>query len=427
LVVSVVVVGLEHQRTPLDVLERATVSDAELSKTLAALRDRSNLLEVVVLSTCLRTELYAVVERFHEGVTDLQEHLAASVETTVEQLAEQLTVQFDDAVVVHLFEVAAGLRSAIPGEHEVLGQVRLASERAEAERAAGPVLTNLFDRAVQAGRRVRSETSIGHGKTSLAHLSVDLVADRLAGRFGSAKVLVVGAGQMSRGVVAALRSKGVSGSDVTVLNRTLERAEAVAEQVGGVAAGLDSLAGALAEADSVIVTTSAPTPILDLETVSAALSARVGRRLAPLVVVDMSVPRNVDPSVGGLGGVELLDIGALRALADRALAGRRGELEQAESIVRDEVERYRADARSRGAAPQVAQLRNRMEELRLQELERMKSRAKDLTEDQWQQVDEVTRSVLAKLLHRPTVALKETSGTPRGERLVEAIRALFDL
>ena len=127
---SVVVVGLEHHRAPLDVLERATVSDAELPKTLAALRDRSNLLEVVVLSTCLRTELYAVVERFHEGVTDLQEHLAASVETTVEQLAEQLTVQFDDAVAVHLFEVAAGLRSAIPGEHEVLGQVRLAGERA---------------------------------------------------------------------------------------------------------------------------------------------------------------------------------------------------------------------------------------------------------------------------------------------------------
>lgn len=424
---SVVVVGLEHHRTPLDVLERATVSDAELSKTLAALRDRSNLLEVVVLSTCLRTELYAVVERFHEGVADLQEHLAASVEATVEQISEQLTVQFDDAVVVHLFEVAAGLRSAIPGEHEVLGQVRMAGERAESERAAGPVLANLFDRAVQAGRRVRSETSIGQGTTSLAHLSVDLVAERLAGRFGSAKVVVVGAGQMSKSVVAALRSSGVTGPDVTVLNRTLDRAVKVAEPVGGVAMGLDSLAGALAEADSVIVTTSAPSPILDLETVSAALSARVGRRLAPLVIVDMSVPRNVDPSVGGLGGVELLDIGALRALADRALAGRRGELEQAESIVRDEVERYRADARSRGAAPQVAQLRNKMEELRLQELERMRSRAKDLTEQQWQQVDEVTRSVLAKLLHRPTVALKETSGTPRGERLVEAIRALFDL
>jgi glutamyl-tRNA reductase len=425
--VSVVVVGLEHHRAPLDVLERATVSDAELSKTLAALRDRSNLLEVVVLSTCLRTELYAVVERFHEGVADLQEHLAASVETTVEQLSEQLTVHFDDAVVVHLFEVAAGLRSAIPGEHEVLGQVRLAGERAAAERAAGPVLSNLFDRAVQAGRRVRSETSIAQGTTSLAHLSVDLAAERLAGRFGSAKVVVIGAGQMSRSVVAALQSRGVTGSDVTILNRTPHRAAAVAEPVGGLAFGLDSLTGALAEADTVIVTTSAPSPILDLETVSAALSARVGRCLPPLVVVDMSVPRNVDPSVGGLGGIELLDIGALRALADRALAGRRGELEHAESIVRDEVERYRADARSRGAAPQVAQLRGKMEEIRRQELERMRGRAKGMTEEQWQQVDEVTRSVLAKLLHRPTVALKETSGTPRGERLVEAIRALFDL
>jgi glutamyl-tRNA reductase len=426
-VVSVVVVGLEHQRAPLDVLERANVSDPELSKTLSSLRDRSNLLEVVVLSTCLRTEFYAVVERFHEGVTDLQEHLAESVGTTVEQLAEQLTVQFDDAVALHLFEVAAGLRSAIPGEHEVLGQVRIAGERAQAERASGPVLNHLFDRAVQAGRRVRAETSIGQGTTSLAQLSVDLAAERLAGRFGSAKVLVVGAGQMSRSVVAALRSRGVAGPDVTIVNRTIERAAEVAATVGGVPMGLDSLAGALADADSVIVTTSSPTPILDLDTVSEAMSARVGRRLAPLVVVDMSVPRNVDPSVGGLGGVELLDIGALRALADRALAGRRGELEHAESIVRDEVERYRADARSRGAAPQVAQLRGRMEDLRRQELDRIRGRAKDLTDEQWEQVGEVTRAVLAKLLHKPTVALKETSGTPRGERLVEAIHALFDL
>ncbi len=136
-VVSVVVVGLEHQRAPLDVLERVTILEHDLPKALAALRDRSNLLEVVILSTCLRTEFYAVVERFHEGVADLQEHLAASAGTTVEQLAEQLTVHFDDAVVLHLFEVAAGLRSAVPGEHEVLGQVRQAAQRAEADRGRG--------------------------------------------------------------------------------------------------------------------------------------------------------------------------------------------------------------------------------------------------------------------------------------------------
>lgn len=408
-------------------LERVTILEHDLPKALAALRDRSNLLEVVILSTCLRTEFYAVVERFHEGVADLQEHLAASAGTTVEQLAEQLTVHFDDAVVLHLFEVAAGLRSAVPGEHEVLGQVRQAAQRAEADHAAGPVLGGLFERAVQTGRRVRSETSIGRGTTSLAHLSVDLAAERLAGRFESAKVVVVGAGQMSKGVVAALRSRGVGGADVSVINRTPERATEVAQTVAAQALGLESLTGALAEADSAIVTTSAPAPVVDLETVSTALPARVGRRLAPLVIVNLSVPRNVDPAVGGLGGVELLDIGALRGLADRALAGRRGELEHAESIVRDEVQRYKADARARGAAPLVAQLRGSLEELRRGELDRMRGKAKDLTDEQWRQVDEATRAVLAKVLHQPTVALKEASGTPRGERLVEAIRALFDL
>jgi glutamyl-tRNA reductase len=425
--VSVVVVGIEHHRAPLDVLERAVVDESELPKVLASLRAKPNLAEVVVLSTCLRTELYAVVERFHEGVADLQEHLAGSVGMTVEQLSEQLTVHFDDAVSVHLFEVAAGLRSAVPGEHEVLGQVRNAYDRAAAERASGPVLMGLFESAVRAGRKVRSETSIARGTTSLAHLSVDLVADRLAGRFGSGRIVVVGAGQMSRGVVAALGSKGADGSQLLVLNRTPQKAIEVAETIGGTGSSLDSLAGALAEADAVIVTTSATSPVLDRDTVSEALSARVGRRLAPLVVVDVSVPRNVDPTVGVLGGVELHDMSALRGLADRALAGRRDEVDRAEEIVRDEVERYRSESRARGAAPQVALLRGRLEELRRTELDRLRTKQKDLTDGEWDRIDEATRSVLAKLLHGPTVALKEAAGTPRGERLVEAMRALFDL
>jgi glutamyl-tRNA reductase len=425
--VSVVVVGLEHHRTSLDILERAVVPETEMSKTLASLRDRSNLLEVVVLSTCLRTELYAVVERFHEGVADLQEHLAASVDMTVEQLTEQLTVHFDDAVAEHLFEVASGLCSAVPGEHEILGQVRTAARLATAERAAGPVLTGLFDSAVKAGRRVRTETAIGRGSTSLSHLSVELVADSLGSRFNSARVVVVGAGTMASGVTDFLRSRGLNGEDITVVNRTEQKADALATSFGGRSAGLGSLAGAMADADAVIVATSAPTPVVASESVLAALSARVGRRLMPLVIVDLSMPRNVDPSVVGLGGVQLHDLVALRALADRSLAGRKAELDLAKAIVSDEVERYRSDSRARGAAPQVALLRSRLDDLRRQELDRIRNKSNDLTDDQWQQVEDATRAVLAKLLHSPTVALKETSGTPRGERLVEAIRALFDL
>lgn len=424
---SVVVVGLEHGRTPLDVLERATVSDQDLPKALATLRDRSNLLEVVVLSTCLRTEVYAVVERFHEGVADLQGYLAESVGTTVEQLAEKLNVQFDDAVTLHLFEIAAGLRSPVPGEHEVLGQVRSAAERAEEEKASGPVLSSLFERAVKAGRRVRVETSIGKGTTSLSHLSVELVAERLAQRFVSARIAVVGAGAMGRGVTKTLKAKGVTGERVQVLNRTVEKANELAATVDALGAGLDALPGVLAEVDAVIVTTSAQRPLLDREGVLSAMSARVSRRLAPLLIVDLSVPRNVDPAVAALGGVELADVVALGSLAERALATRRGELETAESIVREEVDRYREETRARGAAPQVAMLRNSLEEMRMAEIDKMRKRRNDLTDDQWQKVDEATRAVMAKLLHRPSVALKDAAGTPRGERLLEAIRALFDL
>lgn len=255
---SVVVVGLEHQRTPLDVLERATVSDAELSKTLAALRDRSNLLEVVVLSTCLRTELYAVVERFHEGVADLQEFLAAAAGTSVETVAEYQTLLFDDAVTVHLFEVASGLHSAVLGETEVLGQVRRAWERADADKASGPVLSSLFRRAVQVGRRVRAQTSIATGTTSLSHVAVDVAAGAFGGSLAGKRVLVVGAGDMGEGVVSA--AAGAGPATIVVANRTTGRAQALAQSVGGTAIGLDEIAAAVADADVVLVSTAASLP-----------------------------------------------------------------------------------------------------------------------------------------------------------------------
>ncbi len=225
-VVSVVVVGLEHQRTPLDVLERRPFSST-------IFRRRS--LHCVTVPTFSRSSSFRPASepsstRWSSDSTRVWRTFRSISPrrsgTTVEQLSEQLTVHFDDAVVVHLFEVAAGLRSAVPGEHEVLGQVRLAAKRAEADRAAGPVLAGLFDSAVQAGRRVRSETSIGRGTTSLV-APVGRPCGRASrpARFGSAKVVVVGAGQMSKGVVAALRSRGIDGSDVSVVNRTHERAD----------------------------------------------------------------------------------------------------------------------------------------------------------------------------------------------------------
>jgi glutamyl-tRNA reductase len=425
---SVVVVGLEHHSAPLELLEKVAVPEDALGKTLGALRDRAMLSEVVVLSTCLRTELYAVVERFHEGVADLQEFLATSGGTTVDVIEEHQTVLFDDAVTVHLFEIAAGLRSSVLGETEVLGQVRRAAEHAEAERAAGPVLSGLFQRAVQAGRKVRSQTAIARGATSLSHVAVELATARLGGSLAGKKMLVVGAGTMGEGIVDALaQSEGAA--EIVVANRTVEKAEVLAGRVGGEGVGMSGLSGALEKADAVLLSTGSALPVLDVELMTPVARGRRsgdGSRES-LVVVDVSVPRNVDPAVALIEGVELLDMDDLSELAEKALDGRRGEVAGAQAIVQQEVERYRADERARGAAPIVSALRERIGQLRESELERHRSRLGELDESQWKEVESVVSDILAKVLHQPTVALKETAGTARGERLVEALRSLFDL
>jgi glutamyl-tRNA reductase len=423
---SIVVIGLEQHGTPLDVLERATIPEDSLAKTLAALRDRPNLSEVVVLSTCLRTEIYAVVERFHEGVGDLQEFIASNAGVSLDSLAEYLTFLYDDGVSLHLFEVAAGLRSAVLGETEVLGQVRRAIERAEAERAAGPVLSGLFRRAVQVGRKARTSTAIARGATSLSHVAVDVAAARLGGSLAGKRVLVIGAGDMGEGVVDGL-AKRHEDSEVVVANRTAGRARTLAERVNGEGIGLAGMPDALAMADAVIVSTGATLHLLGAELLEEVAAARSEAQRDALVVIDLGVPRNVDPGVKGLAGIELLDMDDLGAHAELALEGRQAEAAAAEAIVRTELERYRAEDRARGAAPVVAALRGRVDELRASELERYRSRLGSLDDEQWGAVEGVVHDVLAKLLHQPTMALKDTAGSARGERLVEAVRLLFDL
>ena len=397
-----------------------------LAKTLAELRDRSTVSEVVVVSTCLRTELYAVVDRFHEGVEALQEFLAAKAGAPVTALSEHLTVRFDDAVTTHLFEVAAGTRSAVLGETEVLGQVRRALEAAEAERAAGPVLSGLFRRAVAVGRRVRTATAISRGSTSLSHVAVELATAHVGGSLAGRRVLVVGAGDMGEGVVSALFGRVDPGA-LVVANRTVGRAQAMADRVGGRAVALSAIADTLGEVDLVLVSTRSATPVLDAEALAGPAARRAAEGRPPLVVIDLSVPRNVEPAARAVPGVALFDMDHLAAHAELTVHARRAELDAATAIVAEEVERYRADDRARGAAPVVSALRSKVDDLARSELDRHRARAQGLDAAQWAEVESVVRDALAKLLHHPTVALKEAAGTARGERLVEALRALFDL
>jgi glutamyl-tRNA reductase len=427
--VSVVVVGIEQNEAPLHLIEQVAISDGALPKALATLRDHSNLSEVVIVSTCLRTEIYAVVDRFHDGVSELQGFISTVGDATVDALADHLTIRFDDDVADHLFTVASGLDSAVLGESEVLGQVRRAWEKAQKERASGPVLGALFRHAVETGKRVRSETSIARGITSLSHGAVALAAGCRVGGLAEARVLVVGAGEMGTGVAVAL--DGHRPREVVVANRSAGRARALVDSLPDTLADcartatMSELERELGSADVVFTSAGTPHPIVDRSMIEAAMARRPPG--TNLLVIDLGMPRNVEPAATVVEGVTLLDMDALRAAVEGALTGRQGEVAEAREIVREEVERYRAASRARGAAPVVSALRARTEEARATEFDRQRAKRSDLTDEQWEQIDSVTRAMMAKLLHQPTVALKDAAGTPRGERLVESLRTLFDL
>jgi glutamyl-tRNA reductase len=427
--VSVIVVGLEQGQCPLDLLERVAVTESALPKALGRLRDQSNLSEAVILSTCLRTEVYAVVERFHDGVAELQEFLVTISGSPVDSLAEYLTVRFDDDVTTHLFTVAAGLDSAVLGESEVLGQVRRAWEKAQREQVSGPVLGALFRHSIETGKRVRSETAIARGITSFSHGAVALAAGRRRGGLGDARVLVVGAGEMGEGVAQALDGHGAT--SLVVANRTSDRTEGVVANVPGTvadrvsAASLDDLGELLGLSDVVFTSVATTHPVIDRAMLEPAVNGRGPDQ--PLLVIDLGVPRNVEPSAADLDGLVLLDMDVLRSAIADALSGRQDEVTAATRIVTDEVERHRVASRARDAAPIISALRTTVEEARMAEVERQRSKRSELSDAQWEEVDAVTRAMMAKLLHQPTIVLKDAAGTPRGERLVEALRTLFDL
>jgi len=424
--VSVVVVGLQHTQAPLPLLEAAAVSDADLHKMLGELRRCRNVQETVVLSTCLRTEVYAVVDRFHDAVAEIYDVLSEHSGVPVEELSAHASIRFDDDVTSHLFSVTSGLESVVTGETEVVGQVRHAFERAQEESTSGPVLSALFRHALQTGKRVRTETGISKGTTSFAYAAVTVARGTEGAGLRGARVVVVGAGDMGLGVCRALSDIAPPDAPqrVVVANRSVNRArDLVHESAGGAfemrAVPLDHVAAALADADVVLSAVAAESHVLGVEDFATVTG--------PLLVIDLGVPRNVDPAVAGLDGISLLDMDTLGASVARALGDRQEESVAARHIVAAEVERFRTASRQRGAAPVIASLRSHLESLRVAELERHRAQLADLSEEEWEHVDAATRAALAKMLHEPTMLLKETAGTPRGERLVEALRILFDL
>jgi glutamyl-tRNA reductase len=419
--VSVVVIGLNHRTAPLDLLERMTIGDGQLPKALHDLCTREHISESLVLSTCNRTEVYAVAERFHGAYSDIRGFLADFSFLPPEDFSDHLYVHYDSAAAAHLLAVTAGLDSAVLGESEIQGQVKVAWERARDEGTAGPALNLLLRHALEAGKRARTETGIARNIASVSQAAVAMTGQRLGGVAGRT-VVVLGAGEMGEGMAVALAGAGAG--DVLVANRTQARAAELAARVGGRAVPLVELPERLAEVDVLLTSTGSRAPMIERADLEPVMAGRADR---PLLIVDIAVPRDVDPAVAQVPGVTLLDMDDLRGFAAAGVAERRREVAAVEAILDEELERYVGATSAREVAPMIVALRERAEAARSAELDRLRGRYDDLDERQLDMVDAVTRGLVAKLLHQPTVVLKDAAGSPRGDRLVAALRELFEI
>jgi len=418
---SFVVIGLNHATAPLDLLEQVTVAADDLPKALHDLSMRTHISEAVVLSTCNRTEVYVEAERFHGAFQDVRDFLAELSYAPPDRVGDALYTYYDDQAVEHLFRVSAGVDSAVLGEHEILGQVKRAWQAAADQETVGPTLNAVFRSALEAGKRVRTETGIARHIASVSQAAIVMADDRVGG-LEESSVLLIGAGEMGSGMALSLADRGLD--TITVMSRTTGTADELAGRIGAGVRPIDDLDDALAECDVAFTSTAAPSLVVDAGRLAAVMQRRNGR---PLVIVDVAMPRDVDPDAAGLPGIELCDLDAVGAYVAEGLESRAGEIEQATAIIEAEVRRYAEQAGQKSVAPLITEFRAQAEALRAAEIGRNAGRLADLTDDQRQAVDEITRAVLNKLLHEPTVRLKESAASLRGERLAASLRELFGL
>lgn len=413
---SVVVVGLNHRHAPLEQLERLAVPADQAPKALLSLTQRTHVAEAVVLSTCNRVEVYALVHRFHGGIADVRAFLCEWGGMAPEDL-DGLTYEYhDERAASHLFSVACGLDSVVIGERQVARQVKQALLTARAEDACGSRLGHVFERALRVARRVRTGTRLDHAASSMVDAGIEAALTHL-GALTDRTVLLVGAGKI--GAMAA-RELGPVARRLLVTNRTIERTARLAVH-GATALPMDDIERGLVAADLVISSTASPDPIITRDLLEQIMRRRAGR---PLVLVDLAVPRDVAGDCGDVDGVVVLDVDAVSSTVTSAPAV--AELARARKIVTEEVAALIAWQHARPVEPTIAALRRRAEQIRVEEVERLASRLGALDERQRAAVEQLTRGIVNTLLHEPTVRLKAAAGDDVAWR-AEVVRELFDL
>lgn len=427
---SVLLFGVSHRSAPVSVLEQLSTAESDQIKIVEQVLQSPLVTEAMILSTCNRVEIYAVVDAFHAGLSAIGQVLSEHSGMSMADLTKYAYVRYSEAAVEHLFSVASGLDSAVVGEQQVLGQVRRAYASAEANSSVGRVLHELAQRALSVGKRVHSETGIDAAGASVVSVALGIAAKQLgADALQGRTAVVIGAGSMGALSAAHLVRAGVE--HIHVVNRSLPRAQRLARKIreSGITAdavALDRMAAGLANADIVVSSTGAVSPVVSLADVHHALAG--GNRdevTQPLVICDLGMPRDVDAAVAGLPGVRVIDMDRIQREPSAQVAT--SDTEAARSIVAREVATYLAGQRMAEVTPTVTALRQRAADVVTAELLRLDHRLPDLDAAHREEVARTVRRVVDKLLHAPTVRVKQLASSPGGDSYAEALRELFEL
>jgi glutamyl-tRNA reductase len=414
--------GLNHNTTPIELREQLSLNEDAIRSALARLACghlSSSIAELVIVSTCNRIELYAASS--HLAIAELETFLSDVCGMPVIQV-RQHTYKFEDLDTArHLFNVAAGLDSLVIGEPQILGQIVRALEISRGQNMAGPVLNHLFQSAIHAGKRTRTETGISRNPASVSSLAASLAA-QVIDPIAEAQIVILGAGEMAELAVEALRKRGAN--RILVVNRTLERAQAIADRWDAQITTFENLNSALASADILISSTGAPHTVLSAEMVRQVMEVRTQR---PLFLIDIAVPRDIDPDAANLTHVKLYDIDNLNAKLEHSLAERMAEVPQVKSILDEEVIEFSEYMKSLEMIPIIAEIRQQAESIRQEMLEKTRRRLPDLTDAERDYIDAMTQTLVKKILHAPTHRLRAEASCPHAPEYAAVARTLFGL
>ncbi len=419
---NIAVVGLSHKTAPVEIREKLSIQEAKLEEALNHLRGYPHIEEVAIISTCNRLEIYAVVTETEKGVIEITQFLAEIGHIPLSQLRRYLFTLLHQDAVRHLMRVAAGLESLVLGEGQILAQVRNTHKLGQKYQAVGRLLDRLFKQAITAGRRVRTETSIGTGAVSISSAAVELVHTQVD--LTQQKVAIIGAGKMSCLLVKHLLAKGAT--DITIVNRSHRRSEELSAQFPQATltlALLPEMFNIVAQSDIVFTSTSATEPILNYANLSGSVKSE-----RQVMLVDISVPRNVDADVQNLPQVTAYNVDDLKAVVAQNQASRRKMAQEAEGLLEEEVEAFELWWRSLETVPTISSLRNKVEDIREQELEKALSRlGAEFAEKHQEVIEALTRGIVNKILHEPMVQLRAQQDIEARKQCLQSLKMLFNL